>query len=230
MMGIGSNQWRDLILEGASQLGVKVTVEQADKFAVHGRELLLWNRKTNLTAITDPVEVAVKHFLDSLAALPEVPAEARLLDIGSGGGFPGLPLKVMRPKQNMTLIDGAGKKINFIKHVIRRLSLEKVEALHVRAEDLAAEPLYAGAFEVVICRALADLRTLVRLAWPLLSPHGAIIAYKGPQGDAESKKTPPFTRVEHQDYPRGSRFETSSRQYCLPISGDSRQLIILQRH
>ena len=134
-MQIGSQEWTAMLSEGAARMGLTVRPAQAAQFATHARLLLEWNRKINLTAITDPTQVAVKHYLDAIAPLDHIPPGGRLLDIGTGGGFPGIPLKVMRPDQPMTLIDGVRKKVNFVKHVIRALRLNRIEALHTRASE-----------------------------------------------------------------------------------------------
>ncbi|MCP4693468.1 MAG: 16S rRNA (guanine(527)-N(7))-methyltransferase RsmG, partial [Desulfobacterales bacterium] len=102
LMEIGSNRWKRLLLDGAARLGAPMDESQAEAFAEHARELLLWNRSISLTTITDPRAVAVKHFLDSLAPASLLPENARLLDIGSGGGFPGIPLKVLFPAMTVT--------------------------------------------------------------------------------------------------------------------------------
>ena len=124
-MQIGSERWRQVLIDGATGLKVHFSETQLEQFEQFARLLLVWNRKTNLTTITDPKEIAVKHLLDSIAALPHLTETDRLLDIGTGGGFPGLPLKIMRPGQPMTLIDGSRKKISFVRHAIQQLSLEK---------------------------------------------------------------------------------------------------------
>jgi hypothetical protein len=110
-----SSEWKKMVLRGARQLGIVLTPGQLDCFAQHATLLLEWNRKINLTAIVDPAEMAVKHYLDAIAPIKHIPLQGHLLDIGTGGGFPGIPLKVMRPDQPMTLIDGVRKKISFVK-------------------------------------------------------------------------------------------------------------------
>ena len=216
-MEIGSSSWLDIIVQGAARMGVTVTADQARQFALHGRSLLEWNRKINLTAITEPEEIAVKHFLDAIAPLNHLPARGQLLDIGTGGGFPGLPLKVMAPGLSMTLIDGIRKKINFVKHVIRQLQLQNIQALQTRAEELVRDSGSAGRFDIIVGRALADLDRLLDLAVPLLAPQGRIIAYQGPH-DAHDALIIRASR----------RFRTTVHQYHLPLIGDPRALTILQ--
>lgn len=176
-MRIGSPEWRRRIQAGGIALGVSIAPERAGQFGLYGEELIRWNRRVNLTAITDPLEVAVKHFLDSAAAAPHIPPHARLLDIGAGAGFPGLALKILRPDLDVVLIDSVRKKVSFQQHVIRTLGLAGVSAVHLRAEDMA--PSDENRFDAVICRAVTDLSRFFELARPLLAPDGACIAMKG---------------------------------------------------
>lgn len=223
-MDIGSPNWLDIIVDGAARMGLTVTDTQARQFALHGQCLLEWNRRINLTAITKPEDVAVKHFLDAIAPLAHLPAHGRLLDIGTGGGFPGLPLKVMVPELSMTLIDGVRKKINFVKHVIRQLELGSIQALHARAEVLGRDRAYAGVFQTVVCRALADPDHLLALAEPLLAPGGRIIAYQGPQGGSLTA-----TDADGAYLTRGNRrFLATVYHYRLPYIGDSRSATVLE--
>ena len=161
-MQIGSKEWSDLIIEGAAAFDIDLNHRQTRQFATHAAELVRWNQKINITAITDPFEVAVKHVLDSLPAARFISGDAILLDIGSGGGFPGLPLKVLMPSLSVTLIDASRKKVSFLKHVIRTLKLDNIEALHIRAEDLANDPLYRNRFNVIISRAVSSLELFRR--------------------------------------------------------------------
>jgi 16S rRNA (guanine527-N7)-methyltransferase len=223
-MEIGSPVWLDLIVTGAAQMGVPVTEGQARQFSLHGRSLLEWNRKINLTAITRPSDVAVKHFLDAIAPLAHLPARGRLLDIGTGGGFPGLPLKVMRPELSMTLIDGVRKKINFVRHVIRQLNMENIQALQARAEELGRDPGYGGRFHIVVGRALADLDDLMDWAAPLLAPGGRIIAYRGPQGGGPSTVAARGACLQRGE----RRFNATVYHYRLPFIGDARSVTVLE--
>jgi len=179
-MEIGSEKWKRLIIDGAGHFGVRINRDQAQQFALHADLMLKWNRTSNLTAITDSVDVAVKHFLDSIITGPLISLGATVLDIGSGAGFPGIPLKIMIPSLQVTLIDASRKKISFLKHVIRTLNLENIEAHHVRAEDFAKKPAAANRFDVVTSRALTSIKDFVLMAAPLLAKDGVIIALKGP--------------------------------------------------
>lgn len=223
-MQIGSQQWIDIILEGAARMGLAVSDLQAAQFARHGQLLMEWNRKINLTSITDPMQVAVKHFLDAIAPLKHIPADGRLLDIGTGGGFPGIPLKVMRPRQTMTLIDSVRKKINFVKHVLRQLGLDRIEALQTRAEALKGHGIQAEKFEVIVSRALADLNTVAQTAIPLIADEGCIVAYHGPRDERHYSGRQFSTVIK--DRPVRCRLWTVT--YQLPFLGDNRTVSILK--
>jgi 16S rRNA (guanine527-N7)-methyltransferase len=180
-MQIGSAAWKKTIRDGAIALAVDIDAEKIDQFAVHAAELIQWNQKVNLTSITDPKAIALKHFLDSIAPGRLIPSGASVLDIGSGGGFPGIPLKVLRPDLSVTLIDAARKKVSFLKHVIRTLNLKDIWAHQVRAENLSRE----RKFDVIITRALTTLSEFVSLSLPVLDNHGVMLALKGGYREAQ---------------------------------------------
>lgn len=184
-MNIGSEQWKILVEEGAGNLNIHIDRKTTDLFSLHATELIKWNLKTNLTTITDPVEVAVKHFLDSIISIPVMPHYGRLLDMGSGGGFPGIPIKVMIPSLSVTLIDSSRKKISFLKHVIRKIKLIEIDARQIRAEELAKEKPLKNCFDVIICRAFSRLDKIINKALPLLAKDGIIIAMKGKLSEYE---------------------------------------------
>ena len=143
------------------------------------RELLEWNARVNLTAITDPEEILLKHFLDSLALLEVYGAErARVLDIGAGAGFPGLPLKIARPQWEVVLLEATGKKVNFQRHVIDLLGLHNIEAVHGRAEELARRAEYRASFDLVTARAVAALPVLLEYTAPFCRIGGQILLPK----------------------------------------------------
>ena len=138
-MNIGAQAWKNTIVEGARELGIAVSAAQADQFAAHALILKAWNRKINLTAIHAPMDMAVKHFLDSIIPSRHIRPGSRLLDVGSGAGFPGIPLKVMLPSLDVTLVDATRKKVSFLSHVIQALHLSRISAIHSRLEDLQQE-------------------------------------------------------------------------------------------
>ncbi len=178
-MEMGPRQWQSFIIDGARKMGFEIDEGVSALFSAHASELIKWNRKFNLTSITDPRDIAIKHFLDSIAPAQFIPEAARLLDMGSGGGFPGIPLKILKPSLSVLLIDGVRKKVNFLKHVLRALGLENIEALQIRAESLQKNPGFANSFDVIISRALSDMPPFVKRALPLLAKQGTIMAMKG---------------------------------------------------
>ena len=166
-------------LEGLHQLGLELTGQQSEQFVRYRQELLDWNTRVNLTAITDPGEVLIKHFLDSLSLLMVYRRpSARLLDIGSGAGFPGLPLKIVCPRWQVVLLEATGKKVTFLQHMIEALQLKDVVAVHGRAEELAHETAYRASFDVVTARAVASLPVLLEYAAPFCCVGGQIILPK----------------------------------------------------
>ncbi len=184
-MKFSSEKWKSIVQEGAKTVGIDISPQQAEMMAVHADELIRWNKKTNLTTITTPVDVAVKHFIDSIVPSLRISNKAFLIDIGSGGGFPGIPLKVVLPELTVTLVDSSRKKVNFMKQVIRLLNMDDIDAVHGRIEDLAADSFFEGAFDVAISRAFSDLNRFVDLATPLLKKDGKIIAMKSKNTDTE---------------------------------------------
>lgn len=220
-MEVGSQAWIDLIRNGAAEMGIPVSPGQAEAFAQHARALLAWNRKTNLTAITSPEEVAVKHFLDAIAPSRHIPSGAELLDIGSGGGFPGIPLKIMDPSLSVTLIDSVRKKTSFLNFVIRTLGLSGIEARHVRAEALATRAGMARRFDAVVCRALTALADFLRMARPLVKPGGLLIAMKGEISGEEAAEAEAAALTGG-----GSTIDMVS--YTLPVLRLGRRLYLLR--
>ena len=160
-MEIGSREWQNYIIDGAAKLGVEIDAGITAQFSVHASELIKWNRKINLTSITHPQDIAVKHFLDSLPPVQFVHDNARVLDIGSGGGFPGIPLKILNSSLKVMLIDGTRKKVNFLKHALRTLKLEGIDAHQIRAENLLEDATYLNLFDIIISRALFSLKQFV---------------------------------------------------------------------
>ena len=153
--------------------------EQAlDRFELYQRLLLEWNEKMNLTAITDPVEVAQKHFADSLAALPYLQPGAKVIDVGTGAGFPGVPLLILRPELQLTLADSLQKRLTFLDTLLRELGLH-AQLVHGWAEELGQNRLYREQFDAALSRAVAGLPVLLELTTPFVKVGGAAIAYKG---------------------------------------------------
>jgi 16S rRNA (guanine527-N7)-methyltransferase len=230
MMQIGSKKWENLIYEGAKNLDIHIDKRKIEKFAIHALELMKWNQKTNLTAITDPFEVAVKHFLDSIVPVQIIPPNASLLDIGSGGGFPGIPLKICLPSLSVTLIDASRKKISFLKHIIRILELKNIDALHVRSEEFANKPGVAKTFDVIISRAFSSMTTFFMTALPFLKKEGIIIAMRGNVSGDEIQLLRSSINKRHDILMEEDTeaFEISVKKYSLPFLKSDRSMVSLK--
>jgi 16S rRNA (guanine527-N7)-methyltransferase len=185
-----------LLREGAAALGVPLSATQIAQFAAYYRLLVEWNDRFNLTAITAVDEVQTKHFLDSLAGWPVIAQEVgvsgtalarplHMADIGTGAGFPGLPLKIAVPRLKLTLVDGTGKKVAFLRQVVEALELRNVEVVQGRAEELGQQPAFRGQFDLVTARAVAPLSTLAEYVLPLVRREGLAVLYKGAQAGQE---------------------------------------------
>lgn len=173
----GSEQCPDLrfrIADGAGPLGQDLTSEEIDQLATLLTELERWNRRINLTAIREPDEMVSGHILDSLAVRSTLRGPA-VLDIGTGAGFPGLPLAIVEPEMDFVLLDSNGKKISFVTHMIGELGLRNAEAIKARAEDYAP----GNRFDTVIARALATVPRLIELSAHLVGEDGQLLALKG---------------------------------------------------
>jgi 16S rRNA (guanine527-N7)-methyltransferase len=170
---------RNLFIEGAKSFGIYLEERDIEAFDLYLKELLKWNQKISLTAIRTEKGIVLKHFLDSLSVYPYVPHTSTLLDIGSGAGFPGIPLKIVQPSLEVTLIDSVRKKVDFQRHIIRKLGLRGMEAIHGRVQEKAILKGLEGRFEVVMSRAFSDLRTLLVLSVPFLKKRGIVLAMKG---------------------------------------------------
>jgi 16S rRNA (guanine527-N7)-methyltransferase len=179
-------------MRGLAQLGLLEQAKSEDEllksaehsalyqsFMLYRHELLDWNTRFNLTAIKDPEEVLIKHFLDSLSLLRAYDQpQAHLLDIGSGAGFPGLPLKIARPQWRVTLLEATGKRVTFLRHIVEVLALKDVEVVQGRAEDLGHNARYRGHYDVVTARAVASIGTLLEYSAPYCRRNGLIILPK----------------------------------------------------
>ena len=178
-------------------IGIQLTSRQLSAFTRYEEILLEWNQKFNLTAIRDAETIRSKHFLDSLTCMlawrdrsPE-----RLIDIGTGAGFPGIPLKIMMPRLRLTLVDSVGKKLDFCRHIVNTLGLDNVTCLQARAEELGLSREHREKYDWAVARAVANMPVLSEFLLPLVRVGGGILAQKGETGLAETQKAEPAIRV-----------------------------------
>ncbi len=218
----------DLKREAARLFGVDLTPGQIEAFRWYGGELVAWNRRFNLTAISDPTGIEVRHFLDSISCVrvmrrPGRPNPAgRLIDVGTGAGFPGIPLKIAFPDLTLTLVESAGKKADFCAHVTEGLSLSGVRLLRSRAEVVGRDPAHRQAYDWAVARAVAALPTLAEYLIPLLKIGGRAIAQKGESGPAEAQAAEAALRI------LGGRLEQVIALE-LPGVAERRNLVLMEK-
>ena len=179
-----------VLSEQAERLGLHLSGCQLAQFAEYTRLLAEGNRRANLTSVTDPAEVQVRHHLDSLTAalaIPEWRDGLRVVDLGAGAGFPGVPLKIAFPGIRLTLVESVGKKTAFLRDLVEKLGLAEVDVLTTRAEELARVEGYRGQFDVALARGVGALPVLIEYALPLCKGHGKLLAWKGKDGPAEAE-------------------------------------------
>ena len=211
---------RQAFSEGFRALGFNLSPDQTEKLYFHYSLLLTWNTKINLTAIKDPLLIVRRHFLDSGAIVRLLSPAGQLLDVGSGAGFPGLPIKILLPESEVVLVESQRKKANFLREVIRRLNLQKATVIQERLESIHPED--SGSFDAIVTRALGSFEVFLKLSFPLLRPGGSSIIMHGPKGKEI------FSALENEATEIGfgkSRVET----YLLPLGNEERTALIFSR-
>lgn len=212
---------RELLAQGAATLGLSLPEVDLERLAIFSGELKKWSRKINLTAIVADDDIAVKHLVDSLTLTAIVGDEGTLLDLGSGAGFPAIPLKVALHNLTVVSVDAVEKKIFFQRHAGRLLGLDRFEALHARGEDLSDR--FRSYFDWIVSRAFSDIPTFVKIVLPLLKPAGTILAMKGKGGRDEAGA------AEKALAELGAEVR-EVMEFRLPISGDARSIIVIGRN
>ena len=188
---------KELALHAQNLFGIRLSASQQAALEKYEQELLAWNRRVNLTAIREPEKIRIKHFLDlfsCLCAMRETPMD-RVVDVGSGAGFPGLALKILFPGTQITLVELVGKKVEFCRHIVRLLELEGVDIIQDRAENVGQMQAYRQQFDWAIARVVATLPTLLEYLLPLTRVDGATLAMKGENGPAEAHAAEHAIRV-----------------------------------
>lgn len=171
---------KEILKSGLLELGYTLSKKEEQDFGIFSNLLVEWNEKMNLTSITDPDGISIKHFLDSVAPIfkTEIPQNSKIIDIGTGAGFPGVPIKIIRRDLDFTYLDSLNKRITFLKEVSKNLEFEKAEFLHGRAEEAGQNKNMRGKFDFAVSRAVAPLKILSEYAVPLLKIGGRFLAFK----------------------------------------------------
>lgn len=176
---------KEILKRGLEHFGAEASPDIIEKFILYSELLREWNQKINLTAITEPEEIAKKHFVDSVSCICMLDKGCSLVDVGTGAGFPGIPIKIVRDDISVLLLDSLGKRVDFLNKVIAELGLSGISAVHSRAEDGGTNPLYRERFDVATARAVAGLNVLSEYLVPFIKVGGRLIALKGPDCEEE---------------------------------------------
>ena len=190
-------------------------------FFEYMKQIIEWNEKINVTAITDEKEFVIKHFIDSLTIADYIEKNDRVIDIGTGAGFPGIPIKIVKPNANVTLIDSVNKKLNVIRDVSENIKLTNLEIIHTRAEDLANNPKYRESFDIATTRAVSNFATIVEYMLPFIKVGGKAICMKGPNFNEELEKSQKAIEL------LGGRVKNV--QTCVISSDLERNIIIVEK-
>lgn len=213
--------FRSILIKAAGEIGLDMTQEQIGLFETYRETLLLWSGRMNLISLQSELDLPVRHFIDSLTLLPYLAAgPGTLLDIGSGAGFPAIPVKIVRKDLHVTLLEASRKKCSFLKEVIRRLGLRDVAVLNCRLEELLKKDPRPS-YDWIVSRATLKLPELVELGVPLLKPGGILAAMKGPGHEAE---TAALNSSESKYFRLVGNYS-----FTLPVTGDLRHIILVDK-
>lgn len=220
--------FEDIFKDRAKEyFGIELSESQVEMFFNYGELLLEWNSKINLTTITDPEEIVTKHFLDSLVFVKWIrhlysSSRVSLADLGTGAGFPGIPIKIIEPGVRVVLIDSLAKRLSFLQEVINNLELKDIETYHSRAEDIGRDTKFRETFEITTARAVAELPVLLEYTSPLLKVGGRLLAAKGLDPEREIKSAEKALQVLNCEYEHLDK-------YSLGNGADYRSLIIIKK-
>ena len=204
-------------------LGVRFSVDQIEQFYKYMNLLIEWNEKMNLTAITEPKEIILKHFIDSITILKYIDDNSKLVDVGTGAGFPGVPLSIMNPTLKITLVDSLNKRLIFLQEVVKELNLKNIEIVHARAEEFGQNKNYREKFDIATSRAVANLATLSEYLVPLVKIGGKIISMKASNAKEEINDAQKAIEV------LGGKIE-KIEEFDLPESDIGRTIIIIDKN
>ena len=210
------------LIEKAKKVNIEIDNKKEEQFYNYMKLLLEWNEKINLTAIIEQNDIILKHFIDSITINKYIEQSNSIIDIGTGAGFPGIPLKIMNQNKKITLVDSLNKRINFLNEVCKEISLENIQCIHARAEELASDLEYRENYETVVSRAVARLNVLIEYMLPFVKKGGLCICMKGPNIDGELEKEKNAIKL------LGGKIK-SVESFFLPDSDIERNVIIIEK-
>ena len=215
-------EFSNLMKKYGEKVKIEFTEEQLKKFYTYMNLLIEWNEKMNLTAIIEPKEIILKHFIDSLTILKYVEKNKKMIDIGTGAGFPGIPIKIMNEDIDITLLDSLNKRINFLNEVIQALNLEKIETVHSRIEDFGRSKKYRETYDIVTSRAVANLATLSEYMLPMAKEGGCCICMKGAEVEEEILNSKNAIKILGGNICKIEKF-------TLPQSDNKRNIVVIDK-
>ncbi len=182
-------EFEEVMNKYLNKINIELSKEQISKFYEYMSMLIEWNKVVNLTAITEPKDIILKHFIDSLTVLNSIDKEAQIIDVGTGAGFPGIPIKIAYPDTKVVLMDSLNKRINFLNEIINKLELKDIKAIHGRAEDVGRQKEHREKYDVATARAVAPLNVLLEYLMPFVKVNGKCICMKGANIDIELEQS-----------------------------------------
>lgn len=215
-------EFKEELLKKAKMINVELNEKQVNQFYDYMKMIQEWNEKINLTAILEPKEMILKHFIDSMTILDKINENDRIVDVGTGAGFPGIPIKIAKPDTEIVLLDSLNKRINFLNNVIGNLGLQKIQTVHARAEEFGSDIKYRENFDVAVSRAVAPLNILLEYLVPAVKVGGVCICMKGPEIDEELEQSKNALKI------LGGKRE-SIEKIDLVNSGNKRTLITIRK-
>ena len=215
-------EFSNLMIAYGKEIDIVFTEEQLQKFYQYMNILIEWNEKMNLTAIVEPKEIVLKHFIDSLTIIKYIDQNKTVIDIGTGAGFPGIPIKIVRNDLKITLLDSLNKRVNFLNEVIKELKLENINAVHARIEEYAKNKQYRETYDIATSRAVANLTTLSEYMLPMVKVNGTAICMKGSDINQEVLKSKNSINILGGEL---SKIE----EFILPKSDYRRNLIMIKK-
>ena len=215
-------EFKKVLYEKTKQIGIELKEEQLEKFYLYMNILLEWNEKINLTAITNEEEIILKHFVDSLTINKYIEEGKSIIDVGTGAGFPGIPIKILREDLKVTLLDSLNKRINFLNEVIEKLDLKNIECIHGRAEEFGKNKNYREKYDLATSRAVANMSTLSEYLIPCVKVGGKVLAMKGDKAEEELEEAKKAIKL------LGGKVENIDNFY-LPDSDIKRNIIIIKK-